>query len=339
MMKTATTAPRKTFRDGLIENVMSQQERLFKAASHLLGVEGKSIRPRCARLVGEATSPEGTITLGHERLAEAVELLHVGSLIHDDILDEAELRRGVPSVHSKWGAKAAVLAGDFLLAKSCGIIASLGHHYLNQRMSEVLGGLCEGEYLQDEQLFNLDVTHEAYLERMALKTSGPFELACEGAAILSGQKQDSEVAKAARQFGFHLGRLFQMFDDLLDWSSSAQLAGKPVGQDLLVGSITLPVIAGLEDPEVGPRLRAMLTPFPSEIRPELKALLFTPHVYRKAVRWLEEEADLARLCLEVFPAGKAKDDLVAYLDRLVEQARGLTLQEALTTVELTPHAV
>ncbi len=337
MMKTATAAPRKTFRDGLIENVMSQQERLFEAASHLLGVEGKSIRPRCARLVGEATSPEGTITLAHERLAEAVELLHVGSLIHDDILDEAELRRGVPSVHSKWGAKAAVLAGDFLLAKSCGIIASLGHHYLNQRMSEVLGGLCEGEYQQDEQLFNLDVTREAYLERMALKTSGPFELACEGAAILSGQR--GEVSDAARKFGFHLGRLFQMFDDLLDWSSNAQLAGKPVGQDLLVGSITLPVIAGLEDPEVGPRLRAMLTPFPTEIRRELKDLLFTPHVYRKAVLWLEEEADMARECLAVFPEGKAKGDLLAYLDRLVEQTRGLTLHETLTTVEFTPHAV
>lgn len=337
MIKTVSTAPRKTFRDGLIESVMTQQERLFKAASHLLGVEGKSIRPRCARLVGQAASPDGTISLAHEHLAEAVELLHVGSLIHDDILDEAELRRGVTAVHSKWGAKAAVLAGDFLLARSCGIIASLGHHYLNERMAEVLAGLCEGEYLQDEQLFNLDVTQEAYLERMALKTSGPFELACEGAAILSGQK--GEISHAARKFGFHLGRLFQMFDDLLDWSSSAQLAGKPVGQDLLVGSITLPVIAALEDPEVGPRLRAMLTPFPSEIRKELRDLLFTPHVYRKAVVWLEEEADRARACLDIFPEGKAKSELLVYLDRMVEQARGLTLREALTTVELTSHAV
>lgn len=337
MIKTLATAPRKTFRDGLIESVMTQQERLFKAASHLLGVEGKSIRPRCARLVGQATSPDGTISLAHERLAEAVELLHVGSLIHDDILDEAELRRGIASVHSKWNAKAAVLAGDFLLAKSCGIIASLGHHYLNERMSEVLAGLCEGEYLQDEQLFNLDVTQEAYLERMALKTSGPFELACEGAAILSGQH--GEVARAARKFGFHLGRLFQMFDDLLDWSSSAQLAGKPVGQDLLVGSITLPVIAALEDAEVGPRLRAMLVPFPTEIRKELRDLLFTPHVYRKAIQWLEEEADRARMCLGAFPEGKAKNELLVYLDRMVDQARGLTLREALSTVELTSHAV
>lgn len=337
MIKIVPAAPRKTFREGLIESVMTQQEGLFKAASHLLGVEGKSIRPRCARLVGQAASPDGTITLGHEHLAEAVELLHVGSLIHDDILDEAELRRGVPSVHSKWNAKAAVLAGDFLLAKSCGIIASLGHHYLNQRMSEVLAGLCEGEYLQDEQLFNLDVTQEAYLERMALKTSGPFELACEGAAILSGQ--EGEISRAARKFGFHLGRLFQMYDDLLDWSSSAQLSGKPVGQDLLVGSITLPVIAALEDPDVGPRLRAMLTPFPSEIRPELRDLLFTPHVYRKAVVWLEAEADRARACLDVFPEGQAKSELLVYLDRMVEQARSLTLHENLTTVELTPHAV
>lgn len=337
MIRSVPDARRKTFRDSLIGCVESQQQRLFGAASHLLGVEGKSIRPRCARLVGQAANPERPLTEDHERLAEAVELLHVGSLVHDDILDEAEVRRGVPSVHISYGTKAAALAGDFLLSKSCGIIASLGHHSLNRRMAEVLSGLCEGEFLQDEQLYDLGVTLEAYLERMALKTSGPFELACEGAALLSGQSE--LVVRAARQFGFHLGRLFQMFDDLIDWSSTAQAAGKPVGHDLLAGSLTLPVIVALADPEVGPELRAMLTPFPKEILPALKDLMFRPEVYGQSLHCLETEAQQARSCLAPFPESTALLELHGYLDRLVEQARGLSSDLALPMVELVPDAV
>ncbi|HEY9897942.1 MAG TPA: polyprenyl synthetase family protein [Pantanalinema sp.] len=330
MISQAAEVHRKTFRESLVDAVQSKNDVLFQAASHLLEVEGKSIRPRCARLVGEAANPGAPLTDGHERLAEAVEMLHVGSLIHDDILDEAELRRGVKSVHVKHGAKAAVLAGDFLLARSCGLIASLGHHHLNQRMAEVLAGLCEGEYLQDEQLWNLDVTVEAYLERMALKTSGPFELACEGAALLSGQRD--EVVQAARRFGYHLGLLFQMFDDLLDYASSTQVAGKPVGQDLLAGSLTLPVIVALEDPAVGPVMRRMLSPFPQEIHPELRELLFSPEVFRKALDRLEAEAKKAGACLDVFPPSPARQQLFDYLDRLNEQARSLTPEAALPTL-------
>ncbi|MBO9540515.1 polyprenyl synthetase family protein [bacterium] len=330
MISQTAEVRRKTFRESLLDTVQSKNEVLFKAAAHLLEVEGKSIRPRCARLIGEAANPDAPLTDAHERLAEAVEMLHVGSLIHDDILDEAELRRSVTSVHVKYGAKAAVLAGDFLLARSCGLIASLGHHRLNQRMAEVLAGLCEGEYVQDEQLWNLDVTVEAYLERMALKTSGPFELACEGAALLSGQRD--EVVQAARRFGYHLGLLFQMFDDLLDYASSAEVAGKPVGQDLLAGSLTLPVIVALEDPTVGPVMRRMLTPFPQEIHQELKELLFSPEVFKKSLARLEAEARTARACLDLFPESASKDQLFEYLDKLSDQARSLSPEAALPTL-------
>lgn len=337
MTTTSLNARRKTFRDSLLQLVQTNQQRLFRAASHLLSVEGKSIRPHCARLIGMATSPDGRISEAHERLAEAVELLHVGSLTHDDILDEAELRRGVPAVHVQHGAKAAVLAGDFLLSRSCALIASLGHHQLNERMAEVLGGLCEGEFQQDEQLFDLDVTLDTYLVRMALKTSGPFELACEGAAILSTDHKP--LIRAARKFGFHLGRLFQMFDDLLDWSSTSIVAGKPVGQDFLAGSLTLPVIAALQDPALGPKLRTMLTPYPRQLTSELKELLFHPDAFSKALSWFDEEAMRARSCLESFPESTSLNELLAYLDRLVEQAHSLAPHSEIPTIDLTRHAV
>jgi all-trans-nonaprenyl-diphosphate synthase len=338
MTTTLAGARRPTFRESLVKRVEAANDRLFRAASHLLEVDGKAIRPGCVRLVGRAANPDAELTEAHERLAEAVELLHVGSLIHDDILDEAELRRGVPSVHITYGSKAAVLAGDYLLSRSCGLIASLGHHELNRRMAEVLAGLCEGEYLQDEQLWDLDVTLEAYLERMALKTSGPFELACEGAVILSGGPR--ELVEHGRRFGFHLGRLFQMLDDLLDWSSTAQVLGKPVGQDLVAGSLTLPAIAALQDPVVGPQLRTQLTPFPKEVRPELKALLFRSNGFRKALQWVQEEADRARECLvDTFPPSEGKEELLGYLERLIDQASQLVPFDDRTELERAAHAV
>lgn len=332
-----TVTARPTFREALLACVEAGNERLFRSAAHLLGVEGKSIRPRCVRLMATAANPELGVTEAHERLAQAVELLHVGSLIHDDILDEAATRRGVTAVHVEYGPKAAVLAGDYLLSKSCGLIASLEHHHLNARMAEVLSNLCEGEFVQDEQLYQLDVTLEEYLSRMALKTSGPFELACEGAVIVSGL--GLEAAAIARRFGHHLGRLFQMFDDLVDWFASAQVAGKPVGQDLLAGSLTLPVLAALAEPEVGLRVRAALTPFPAEIDRELRAMLFRPEVFARAVSWLEQEAEEARQCLAILPDSPARVELDAYLDRLVEQARGLRPLEELPTLGMAAHAV
>jgi len=326
---------RPTFRDQLVERVESRRASLFEAASHLLRVDGKAIRPRCVQLIARLGGDEPLEA--HERLAEAVEILHVGSLIHDDILDEAEVRRGVEAVHARFGNKAAVLAGDFLLSRSCGLIAGLGVQALNLRMAEVLSGLCEGEFQQDEQRYRLDVTLEEYLERVALKTSGPFELACEGAALLSGHAPDQ--VQQARRFGYHLGRLFQMYDDLLDFSASAVTAGKPVGQDLLAGQLTLPVILTLRHPERGPRLRALLDPYPVELTPELSAILTDPAVLADTAAALVREAEMARRCLEVYPSSPVRSELEAYLDRMVEAARMVGGENSLVTVELAPHGV
>ena len=326
---------RPMFRDQLVARVESVQTNLFQAASHLLRVDGKAIRPRCVQLIGRLNGDEPGDA--HDRLAEAVEILHVGSLIHDDILDEAEVRRGVDAVHARFGNKSAVLAGDYLLSRSCGLIAGLGVQALNLRMSEVLAGLCEGEFQQDEQRFRLDVTIDQYLDRVALKTSGPFELACEGAAILSGHH--SSQVQQARRFGYHLGRLFQMYDDLIDFASSAVAAGKPVGQDLLAGQLTLPVILSLRHPERGPVLRGLLDPFPTELQPALTELLADPGVVEDAAHALVREADMARRCLEAYPDGPVRAELEGYLDRMIEAARTLGGHQPLETVELAQHGV
>lgn len=308
-----------TFRMAIMERLNAAQPTLNEAGGHLLKAAGKGIRPKCVQLVGEACHPKHQASERHAALAEAIELLHTGSLIHDDILDEAERRRGVPAVHVKWDAKVAVLAGDYLLARASARIADLDDVYLSRRMSEVIVALCEGELMQDEQIGDLGVTLDAYLERVAKKTAAPFELACEGAARLSGAAPD--LAEAARRLGFHLGRLFQLVDDLLDWAGDAEALGKPVGQDLLAGSITLPVLVALADPAAGPELKRLLAEAPPAMTPEILALVQAPAVKAETMRHVQAEADKAAAALAELPPSAARAEMERLMGKLLDQAK------------------
>jgi geranylgeranyl pyrophosphate synthase len=312
---TAPTPTRPIFRTAIAERITTRQEQLAEASRHLLEAAGKGVRPACVRLIGCAMSKQGRTDERHENLADAIELLHVGSLIHDDILDDADVRRGVRSVHVGWDAKVAVLAGDYLLARASQLVAELGEPAITKRLAEVMAELCEGELMQDEQLFDLDLGFDAYLERVAKKAASPFELACEGAAILSGAY--GRDAAVARRLGFHLGRLFQLVDDWLDWNVDAQTLGKPAGRDLLAGSITLPVLVALQHPEVGPRLRELLTPFPQELPAEVERLLARPDVRDYATKLVREEGERARRWLLELPANAYRDEMEALLNQLI----------------------
>ena len=313
---TAPTPTRPIFRTAIAERITTRQEALAAAARHLLEASGKGVRPACVRLIGCAFNKQGRTDQRHEDLADAIELLHVGSLIHDDILDDADVRRGVRSVHMGWDAKVAVLAGDYLLARSSQLVAGLGEQAITRRLAEVMAELCEGELMQDEQLFDLDLTLDAYLERVAKKAASPFELACEGAAILSGAY--GREAAVARRLGFHLGRLFQLVDDWLDWNVDATTLGKPAGRDLLAGSITLPVLVALQNQEVGPRLRELLTPFPTDALPEEgERLIGRPDVRRYAAKLVREEGERARRWLLELPPGEHRTQMETLLDQLI----------------------
>lgn len=242
-------------RDQVHVRVQSARSRLDDAATHLAG-GGKGIRRQCVYLVGRALRTDGSADAALAVLADALEFLHLGTLIHDDILDEAVTRRGRNAVHVDHGTKVAVLAGDHLLSQASRLIASLDQPSLCRHFSDVLADLCEGELLQDQHRWDTGVTLEDYFARIAKKTSGPFELACEGAAVLAGA--EPAVHSAMRRLGFHVGRLFQMVDDLLDVAGQSAAIGKPTGQDLAAGTLTLPTLVALADPDLGPALRFRL---------------------------------------------------------------------------------
>jgi geranylgeranyl pyrophosphate synthase len=305
-------------RAAIADQIAVRSANLGGAARHLLAASGKGIRPRCLRLVAEAYAPTGVVTDAHDTLAEAIELVHVGSLIHDDILDAADTRRGVTAVHVAYGQKVAVLAGDFLLARSSLNVARLGDPYLTLRLSEMIEGLCEGELLQDEQARRLDLGVEAYLDRVAKKTAGPFELACEGGALLS--KASKRQSAGARRFGFHLGRLFQLVDDMLDWKADPADLGKPIGQDLVNGVVTLPVLVALGHAETGAALKAALTPYPDTLSPEIHALVTAAGPWAETLSLIAAEAERARQWLLEVPPSPARAELISMLDALVARA-------------------
>lgn len=308
------------FRDAIASRLAGAGSLLEEPSLHLFGAPGKGYRPLCLRLTAEAFSSAGRSTEAHERLGEGIELVHVGSLIHDDILDDATTRRGVAAVHVRWNAKVAVLAGDYLFAQASALVASLDDPYLTRRLADIITDLVEGELQQDEQARRLDVTIEQYLARIEKKTASPFELACEGGARISGAR--GRPAAAARRFGFHFGRLFQIVDDVLDWVSDAEDLGKPVGKDLLNGVVTLPVLVALEHPEIGPALRRALTPYPTTLSEEVRALVMHPEVFATVKARVVEEGERAHQWLAEFPAGPSRDQLAETVDKLVARATG-----------------
>ncbi|MBM3270747.1 MAG: polyprenyl synthetase family protein [Candidatus Sericytochromatia bacterium] len=275
------------------------------AVAHLRS-GGKAVRAACARMVAGVFGAVPTADLA--AFSEAVELLHLGTLIHDDILDEAKLRRGRPAVHVAYSTKVAVLAGDVAVSRAGAIIAALERPRLSGKFARVLEELCEGELLQDDHRWREDLTLAAYLDRVARKTGGLFELACEGAAALAGGAA-GQVDQAAR-FGRELGVLFQVVDDLLDGAAPADL-GKPGGQDLAGGLLTLVPVLALGDPAAGPPLRRFLRDRPGSVPPDLAAALGAPLLVARAGAALADLCDLARGALAELrdPSGSDPADM------------------------------
>jgi len=226
---------------------------LAEAASHLVGAGGKRLRPALLVAAAAATGAPATdeVVLG----AVAVELVHMGSLYHDDVIDEAATRRGVPSANARWGNLVAILTGDFLLARASEIAAGLGTEVVKV-LAKTIGQLCEGEVSQLHDAFRTERSELSYFEAISLKTASLISASTEIGGIVAGASS-VEVASLAR-FGHALGMAFQIYDDVRDLLCTEEELGKPAGNDILEGTYTLPVIRALADPASGPELALLL---------------------------------------------------------------------------------
>ena len=230
--------------DNLKRLVGARHPILGAAAEHLFEAGGKRVRPAIVLLVSRATLLNQELTARHRRLAEITEMIHTASLVHDDVVDEADLRRNVPTVNSLFDNRVAVLAGDFLFAQSSWYLANLDNLEVVKLLSEVIRDFAEGEILQSINRFDTDANLETYLEKSYFKTASLIANSAKAAGVLSDAPR--EVCDHLYEYGKHLGLAFQIVDDILDFTSPTEVLGKPAGSDLVSGNITAPVLFAME---------------------------------------------------------------------------------------------
>ena len=229
---------------------------LTEIASHLIKAGGKRLRPLFTIASAAASLPDGEpVHQDVVRGGVAVELVHIGSLYHDDVMDEAQMRRQVISVNARWGNLRAILAGDYLLAKASEIAAELGTEVAGL-LASTIAKLCEGQVGELQTLYDLDRTVEQYLPSIEGKTASLYAAACRIGGIVS-QQSDGNIDKLT-EFGRLYGMAFQVIDDILDCIATDEQLGKPAGNDMIEGVYSLPVIHTLAA-ETDGRLRALLT--------------------------------------------------------------------------------
>ncbi len=209
-------------------------DRLVK---HGFRLGGKRLRPALVLLSGQAC---GELHAGHRILAAAIEMIHTATLIHDDVLDEATLRRHLETVNARWDNEASVLLGDYLFARAICLVTSLGDIFVCQAIAEACQRMCEGELRQEGSRGDYDLTEEEYLEIVAAKTAALCACCCRLGAHLAGG--DAELQDVLAEYGRELGIAFQITDDVLDVKGSEAVAGKSLGTDLLKQKATLPLI-------------------------------------------------------------------------------------------------
>lgn len=240
--------------EGALRTSVEHEDRfLGEVGAHLIQAGGKRIRPTLtlcsayAAVGGDRAVTEDIVTG-----AVACELVHLGSLHHDDVIDEAETRRGVPSVNARWSNIVAILSGDFLLARASALAASLGADVAGL-LADTIGELCRGQVLELQHLFDVTRSEEDYASAIEGKTASLFATSCRIGGMVS--RVDEPTLDALTRFGHHLGLCFQVVDDVLDLTASDEVLGKPAGQDLVEGIYTLPVIYAIAE---SPELAALL---------------------------------------------------------------------------------
>lgn len=225
----------------ILANVKTNSPTIKKAIDDLVLSGGKRIRPLLVIAIARMGeySEEKIIPI-----AASIEIMHMATLIHDDIIDDSKMRRGQKSVQSKYGKETAVFTGDFLFSQAFNLIADIISKENLKLIAKGVKAICEGEIEQFDNRYNLDLSIKKYLKRIYRKTALLFAISCESGASQAGLPK--EMIRAMRHFGLEIGTAFQIVDDILDYEGVERVVGKPLGSDLLNGIYTLPLIYALK---------------------------------------------------------------------------------------------
>jgi len=225
-----------------VETRISQQAAAFDPALegyvvYAIGSRGKRLRPLLSLLAGGAT---GKINSNHVDLAVIVELIHIATLVHDDVMDEAERRRAQPTANARWGNSLSVLLGDCLFAHALTLSTNFENSGIGRAIARTAATVCSGEMIQTQRRFDLNLTVQDYLRIVEMKTGSLFSTAAELAAVLS--EAEPNVIETFKNFGIQVGTAYQIYDDCVDLAGSESVTGKTLGTDLRKGKFTLPVL-------------------------------------------------------------------------------------------------
>jgi heptaprenyl diphosphate synthase len=228
--------------DEMARSVTSELPLLSETSLHLLKAGGKRIRPVFVLLSGKF----GAYSLDTlKKVAVPLELIHMATLVHDDVIDDAETRRGQLTVKSKWDNRIAMYTGDYIYAKALTVITGLDNPRIHQILSGAIVQMCIGEMEQIRDFFNVDQNVRTYMRRIRRKTALLIAISCQLGALATNAP--ARISDALYRFGYNVGMAFQITDDLLDVCGTEKAIGKPPGSDLRQGNITLPVLFALQD--------------------------------------------------------------------------------------------
>jgi octaprenyl-diphosphate synthase len=279
-----------------------------EVANHLISSGGKRLRPMLTLAMASLTGYSGD---GHIKLAAAVEFMHTATLLHDDVVDESDMRRGRPAARKLWGNEASVLVGDFLLGQAFKMMVEVGSLRALDILSNAAAIIAEGEVMQLGAAKNTATTEDEYLAVIRAKTAELFAAACEVGPVLTNRPKAEHAA--CRSFGMNLGIAFQLVDDVLDYGGKSAKLGKNVGDDFREGKITLPVVLSFRRGSESERefwTRALERGEIADSDLETALGLMTKHrALEDTIKRAQHYAAIARDALALFPASEMKQAL------------------------------
>jgi octaprenyl-diphosphate synthase len=304
--------------DELLQQSVSSVQPITDIGQYLHVSGGKRLRPALVLLACKLCGYDGPSAI---RLGAVVELIHTATLVHDDIIDGADTRRGRPSTNSRWGNHMSVLAGDWLYMQAFNVSLTERNFKILDLLIGLTQGMVEGELLQLTYLRKIDVSEDAYFEMSYRKTACLFSACLRLGALLAGK--DEEEENRLGSYGTNLGLAFQLVDDVLDFTSSEEKLGKPIGNDLREGKVTWPLIALLQKcrPDEKEKVSRVLEEqgYYSVPFPEIMEIVDRYGTLRAAHDKAQQFAEAARNCLEGFPDSPYKDALRSLPEFIVER--------------------
>lgn len=281
--------------------VASEQQLLEEAALQLIEAGGKRIRPVFVLLAGKFGDYKLDVI---KHVAVALELIHMASLVHDDVIDAALLRRGSATVNANWGDRIAMYTGDYLFAKSLVCITNLENPEVHKALSNTILEVCKGEIEQIKDKYDFGQNLRTYLRRIKRKTALLIAASCQLGAIASGACRDT--VNRLFWYGYFVGMSYQIIDDILDFVSTEEKLGKPAGGDLLQGNITLPVLYAMEDRKLRERIVCVNENTSSDEMKEIIEAVKNSDAIDRAFAFSERYLHKALEVIKPLPRGQAK---------------------------------